>query len=448
MPQRAYLLAVVLLIVGIVAGYGIGSVTAPRVTETVTVPGPGAATVTTTVVQTVTLPAPGVGLSGEVRIGALLPLSGVLSSFGAEYKAILEYVEGEINSYLAGLGRPWRIKFVVEDTGTDPKTHLDKLMALAGAGIKIFIGGASSAELSEALSFCNANNILIISPSSTSPALALVDMGLRYTPNDLYQGKAIAKIMWERGMRWIIPMWRGDTWGDGLAKASVDEFTAICKASGETCGVIEGIRYDPAAKEFSAEISLLASKVTDATGRYGKDKVGVLLISFEEAAAIFAAAKAYPILSEVMWQGSDGTANVAVLLDPGVADIVIKTRFYNTMASPGISPRAEIVRNVIRAKLGRDPMGYTYFVYDIAWTVALTLDAVGTYDAIAVKNALPYIHQNYLGASGLVKLDENGDRVLASYDIWFVVEEAGKYAWKVIGIYDGATGRVIWYTSP
>ncbi|MDW8010574.1 MAG: ABC transporter substrate-binding protein, partial [Sulfolobales archaeon] len=167
--KTPYVLAVILLVLGVVAGFVVGQGTAPARVVTVTTP------VTVTITP--------VGLTGEVRIGALLPLTGVLSTFGAQYRVIIELAEKEINEYLAALGRPWRIKFVFEDTATDPKTHLDKLMALHGAGIKIFIGGASSAELSEALGYCNANKILIISPSSTSPALALEDMALRYTLN-------------------------------------------------------------------------------------------------------------------------------------------------------------------------------------------------------------------------------------------------------------------------
>jgi branched-chain amino acid transport system substrate-binding protein len=441
-PSIAYILAVVLLIIGIIAGFFAGHLTAPTREVTVTAP---AAEVTRTITVTVTPPTAPVGLSGEVKVGVLLPLTGVLSTFGAQYKVVLELAEKEINDYLASLGRAWRIKFIIEDTATDPKTHLDKLMALHGAGVKIFIGGASSAELSEALGYCNANNILIISPSSTSPALALKDMALRYTPNDVYQGRAIAKIMWLRGVRWVVPVWRGDTWGDGLAKYTTDYFKEICKASGESCGVLEGIRYDPAAKEFSVEASRLNDIVSKAVATYGKDKVGVLLISFEEATAFFAAAKAYPILLEVKWQGSDGTAAIAPLLEPAIAEVAIKTGFYNTMASPGVSPHGEKIRKLVKEKLGLEPMGYTYFVYDIAWTIALALDAVNKYDAVAVKEALPLILERYIGASGYIKLDENGDRAVGDYDIWAVVKVDEKPEWKVVGLYKGLTETIEWY---
>lgn len=430
-PRTPYIIAVVLLVVGIVIGYGIGVATAPK-------PAP----------EVAPTPAP-VGLTGEIRVGALLPLTGVLSTFGAQYKVILELAEKEINEYLAAAGRAWRIKFVIEDTATDPKTHYDKLLALHGAGVKIFIGGSSSAELSESLPYCDANGLLIISPSSTSPALAKPDMGLRYTPNDIYQGKAIARILWLRGVRWVIPVWRGDTWGDGLKRYTAEYFMEICRASGESCGVLDeyAIRYDPAAKEFSVEAAALAGYVSEAVGKYGKDKVGVLLISFEEAAAFFAAAKAYSILWEVPWQGSDGTAAIAPLKkEPAVADMVIAVKFYNTMASPGISPHTEKIKELVREKLGLDPMGYTYFAYDIAWSIALALDAVGEYDPVKVKEVLPYILERYLGASGYIKLDENGDRAIADYDIWFI-EKVGpeEYQWKVIGLYKGLTETIEWY---
>lgn len=434
------ILAVVMLVIGIIAGYAVGYLTAPAptpgVTKTVTVTAPG---------PTVTVTAPAAGLTGEVRVGALLPLTGVLSTFGTQYKAIAELAEKEINDYLAALGRGWRIKVVTEDTATDPKTCLSKMMTLHGTGVKVFVGIASSAEVSEVKSYADANKLIVISPSSTSPALALKDMILRYTPNDIYQGKAIAKILWLRGIRWVVPVWRGDTWGDGLKEYTAKYFNEICKASGESCGVLEGIRYDPTAKEFSVEAAKLNDIVSNAIAKYGKEKVGVLVISFEEAAALIAAAKAYPALGQVLWQGSDGTAAIAPLLDPAVADFAVKVKFYNTMASPGVSPYTDKVRSYIKEKLGMEPMGYTYFVYDALWTIALAIDAAGAYDTEKIMQVLPYVLAHYIGASGFIQLDENGDRAIASYDIWAIVPEAGKYTWKVVGLFEGLTESVKWY---
>lgn len=418
---------VLLLLVGLLGGYFAGQATAPVVTKT----------------ETVT--AAPTGLSGEIPIGVITPLTGPLSTFGAQYKAVAEVLEVEINNYLASIGRAWRIKILLEDSAADPMTCLNKLMVLHGRGVKVFLGVETSSEVSEIKSYVDSNKLLVISPSSTSPALAIKDMVLRYTPNDIYQGKAIARIMWLRGVRWVAPMWRGDAWGDGLSDASLNTFREICRTSGESCGVLEGIRYDPNAKEFSVEVAKLNNIVSNAIASYGKEKVGVLLLGFEETAAIFSAAKAYPNLGEVVWQGSDGTAGVAPLLDPAVADFAVKVKFYNTLASPGISPKVDEVKRIIKEKLGMETLGYTYFFYDSIWTVVLAIDLAGVYDGEAILKALPYVLDHYIGASGPIILDENGDRAIGDYDLWAITFKDGKYQWEIIGLYKSLTDSIEFY---
>ncbi|MCS7099247.1 MAG: hypothetical protein RMH84_06785, partial [Sulfolobales archaeon] len=144
--------------------------------------------------------------------------------------------------------------------------------------------------------------------------------------------------------------------------------------------------------------------------------------------------------------GSDGTAAIEPLRDPAIADMVVKVEFFNTMPSPGVSPHGEKIRREIKAKLGMEPMGYTYFVYDIAWTIALALDAVNTYDAVKVMGLLPSVLNKYLGASGYIELDKNGDRSIGDYDIWAIVRIGDRYEWKVIGIYRGLTETIEFFS--
>jgi branched-chain amino acid transport system substrate-binding protein len=88
--KLASILIVVFLLIGIVAGYFAGSTAAPPA-KTVTVPaGATTVTVTTSITTTrtvatpTTVTVPAVGLQGDILIGALLPLTGVLSSYGGE----------------------------------------------------------------------------------------------------------------------------------------------------------------------------------------------------------------------------------------------------------------------------------------------------------------------------------------------------------------------------
>jgi branched-chain amino acid transport system substrate-binding protein len=246
------------------------------------------------------------GVSGTIEIGALLPLTGDLASYGENSKAALQLAERDINNFLEKAGAPFRIKMVIEDSETKPEVALQKLQALAAKGIKVVIGPMTSAEVKQIKSYADQNKIVVISQSSTAPSLAIPnDYIFRFCPTDEIQGPVIAKMAKDFGLKAIVIMWRGDAWGDGLHDA--------VKKAAQQLGieVIDGPRYDPKAKEFSNEVDQLAQKVQEAVNKYGADKVGVVYIGFNEVVQVFTTASQYDILKKVRWFGSDGTALLA-----------------------------------------------------------------------------------------------------------------------------------------
>ena len=60
----------------------------------------------------------------EIVLGALLPLTGDLSSSGETASAALEIAVNDINEYLSDIGYEKRVRLIVEDTGTDPNISL------------------------------------------------------------------------------------------------------------------------------------------------------------------------------------------------------------------------------------------------------------------------------------------------------------------------------------
>ena len=276
--SKAYGIAIALLIVGLILGYAIGVYTAPAPSPGGGGGGGGGA--------------PPAGLTGEVKVGALLSLTGVLSTYGENSEVALELAEKEINDWLKAVGEDWTFKIVVEDTATDPTTAVAKIQALHGQGILFYIGPMTSAEVKEVKSYADDNGLIVISQSSTSPALAIAgDSIFRFCPTDEVQGPAAARTLYDLGARWVVPFWRGDTWGDGLKEAQEEAFNKILQATGEEGGFVEGIRYDPSATEFSTQVAQLADIVQNLINEHGADKVGVAYIGFEEVVAVFTAAK-------------------------------------------------------------------------------------------------------------------------------------------------------------
>jgi len=399
------------------------------------------------VASPVVLPPPKVGLSGEVLLGAILSLTGDLATFGENEKVAAEFAAEHVNEFLKAYGAEWTLKIVAEDTQTKPDIALEKVESLAARGIKFLIGPLSSAEVRAIKGYLDANKILTISQSSTAPDLgvdglpATDDYVFRFCPTDKAgQGPALGRIMYNDGKMYMIPVWRGDAWGDGLEKAAAKKFTEL----GGT--VLEGVRYAPEAVEFSAEAADLASKVESAVASYGAEKVGVLHVSFEEVVAFFTAAREYDTLWKVKWYGSDGTfGSGAMLDDPAVREFAMAVKYPCTMFAPTHSPKWEMVRQNNMKVLGREPESYSYAIYDIVWAYALSLMVVNKYDAEAVRAVLPTVTKTMFGASGWIELDEAGDRKAGDYDIWQIAEiSPGKYDWAPIGLWVYLTDSVTW----
>ena len=382
-------------------------------------------------------------LKGEIKIGGLFSLTGDLASYGENEYTAAQLAAKQVNLFLKAIGANWTLSIVAEDTQTKPDLALEKVESFAAKGIKLIIGPLSSAEVRAIKGYCDANKILAISQSSTAPDLAIPnDYIFRFCPTDKYgQGPAIARIIYEDGKRYIIPVTRNDAWGTGLEEAVAERFTEL----GGT--VLEGIRYAPEAQEFSAEAADLANKVSAAVSKYGADKVCVLHISFEEINAFFTAASEYEVLSTVKWYGSDGTcASSAMLEDPVVREFAVKVQYPSTIFAPMESAKWEMVRQNSIKVLGREPESYSYAVYDIVWVYALSILKTDSADPDMIKAVLPEVARSFFGASGYIDLDENGDRKAGDYVIWQIVKtDAGEYTWKIVGKYVYATDSVVWY---
>jgi len=427
-------LLIVGLIIGIAGGYFLYPAVSPvGITKTVTAPG---------ATQTITVPV-GISLPSEIKIGALLTLSGELKTFGENHQVALELAQQEANAYLQEAGIPSTVKVYVEDTATDPNTALQKLQALAAQGIKFYIGPLSSAEARNILKYANDNGLLLFSQSSTAVDLAIPGDNLfRSAPNDAAQGIALAVTMKTVGIQYVVIIHRNDVYGKGLAQSVRDNFRAL---GGQTSDLIP---YDPKATEFTAQVATLVQYVQTAINQVGDPKkVGVELIAFEEAALLIKTIVQNPqydqLLRQVRWFGSDGTADSAKLTeDPDVAKFCADTKFLNTITAPAAENEiTQKVKNYVKQRLGREPDSYAYNVYDEFWLLLWSILTVG-YDVNKVKQILPYVAQGYVGASGPIAFEDSGDRVPVAYVLRVIDNISGNWQWTDAGKYIHATKSV------
>lgn len=363
--------------------------------------------------------------SGDVRIGALYPVTG--STKGADNLEATRLGAEDFNGFLDSIGIDWRLSVVGEDTISNPFTALAKATEMHQSGIDVIIGPEISINVERVGRYANENGMVLLSCCSTAPSLAVPGDGIfRLIPDDSKQGIALAKLLQSHGIQAVVPIWRGDVYGDGLQEATASNFTSRGGVVGE------GIRYGLTEAEFADEAERLAGQVQSMAEKYGADRVAVLLISFGEGRAIALESAAHDILTSVKWFGSETLAKSPLLTDNRLAGLSSEVEFAALQVADNPGPLYERVHLHISETAGRDPTAHVYRSYDAAWLVGLSILQSGTADAAAIKTALPDVAQSYSGAQLGMVLNEAGDMAFADYAIWQIVDgewaETGRYS--------------------
>jgi ABC-type branched-subunit amino acid transport system substrate-binding protein len=386
--------------------------------------------------------------TNTILIGALLPITGTLSSFGESSEASLRLAVEDVNNQLAKSGSSSRVGLVIEDTKTDPNVAREKLMDLASKGIRIVIGPSTSANVAAVKDYADENGILIVSSSSTAPSLSIPnDNVFRFVPDDTHQAEVLAKKMWDEGTRVVIPIWRTDVFGNNLLSLLKEKFE---KLGGK---VVDGVGYDPPVGNFAAslhrinfivweqELKSLTQKVNDAVRQYGADKVGVYIIAFDEIVPIMIQANRHQELQSVSWYGTDGSVqNEGLIKNIEAAEFAVKTNFLSPIYGVERSDSFKKLEERIVEEIHRLPRSYAQVTYDEFWVAALTLtlnNYTGTQqdDFGSLRQTFVNTANLYTGVTGRTELNDAGDRKNGSYDFWAIrplsqdVNNKGSFEW-------------------
>ena len=119
----------------------------------------------------------------------LLDLSSTLSDQGTRTKSVSVLAINDINSFLASGGCNLKFAAAIDDYALNDQTALTDLQNFEASGVAVVVGPLNSGTAQAILTSANTNHVVLISPSSTSPALALPnDYLFRTVPNDAAQG--------------------------------------------------------------------------------------------------------------------------------------------------------------------------------------------------------------------------------------------------------------------
>jgi branched-chain amino acid transport system substrate-binding protein len=332
------------------------------------------------------------------------------------------------------------------DSKTSPEESLVAIKKLHENGAKIIIGPATSTAVSAVKDYANANDIILLSYASTSPLLSIKGDNLfRLVPDDSYQGRIMAQRMINDGIKAIVPLWRGDIYGNELYKSTKTNFE---KLGGK---VEEGVNYHPYTGKFATslhrinflmwnqDLEKLSVIVSDAIKKYGVSAVGVYVISYDEITPILIQSPLYEILEKVRWYGSDSIAqNHHITKNVDSAGFAMKTNFSNPLYSIS-SETAHALEEELEKKLHEvGSITYPAIAYDSYWIAALCLDNNSTINSDkenltkSFKELVVETAESFEGMSGQINLNAAGDRIGGNYDMWIVGKDNGtqSYEWK------------------
>ena len=349
-----------------------------------------------------------------VQIGGLFPLTGDLASIGQQLKVAAELAVEDFNEYLHEQGAEWRVEMVSEDTGTLPVQALEKIQSLYARGITLVAGPATSGSAQLVKGYADLNDMLLVSCCSTSPALAIDDDSVyRFVPDDGNQGTAMALILKDDGIAAMVPLWRGDTYGDGLRNAAAETFEGY---GGE---VHAGVRYAPETPDFGLEVALLDEYVRDMIDKHGADKVGVFAIPFDEGLGIMQSANEFDALREVRWYGGEALAQVTYLLNDEIASEFVNEVDFTAVQlldSPG--GKTGEVSDRVAEIVGETPISFVHPSYDSIWVLGKAVMTARSAEAQDVKAVFADVAAGYSGALRSTQLNAAGDLSLANYQVW------------------------------
>lgn len=384
----------------------------------------------------------------EFVVGAILPFTGSLSSIGKSVKIALENAENDVNKHFEEMNSSSHFRLLMADSKTSPEESLVAIKKLHENGAKIIVGPATSTAVSAAKGYADANNIILISYSSTSPLLSIKGDNLfRLVPDDTYQGKIIAQRMINDGIKVIVPFWRSDIYGNELYNSTKSNFE---KLGGK---VEEGINYHPYTGKFATslhrinfimwnqDLEKLSGIVSDAVRKYGVHSVGVYIISYDEITPILIQAPLYGMLEKVRWYGSDSIAqNHHITKNVDSAMFAMKTNFTNPLYSiSNETAESHALEKELEKKLHEaGSITYPAIAYDSYWIAALSLDKNSTIISDkenfskSFKELVVETAESFGGMSGRIKLNAAGDRIGGNYDFWIVGKDKDtqSYEWE------------------
>jgi len=367
-----------------------------------------------------------------LKIGALLPFTGLLSDFGQPLLNAAQLAADHVNNAGGVLGG--QVQIAQGDTEADPVAGVAEALRLIDSeGVSVVAGAvASGVTVPVAENATVPRGVLQISPSSTSPAITTLadnDFLFRTAISDAAQGTALAELARELGFQTASTLYIDNAYGLGLSDVFAEEFGSL---GGEVLAAVPHEQGQPCLPDV-----LLAA--------VGDPDVLVVITYPEDGADCVTQALQNTFIDQFLFTDGSKSEDMVdavcqvVPPDPGCLE-----GMHGTAPGSLDSPAALAFDAAYSDQYGQAPPPFAREAYDALMLAALAAEAADSSDPSSVRDAIRDVSRppgevvgladggigyalslvgpgqdvDYEGASGCVDLDHNGDVACGATEIW------------------------------
>lgn len=338
------------------------------------------------------------GGSGDVKIAAILPLSGQFALYGTPIKQGIELAYEE---YKANPDAPYPVALEFFDSESDPEKAKVLLEEQYRAGAVAAIGGVTTSEAIAMVPIADQADKVLLSPSASSPSLTGISRNFfRIFPSDFREGNKMGNFAAEGlGIDEVVVLAAESPYARGVQDVFQREFERF----GGT--VAEVIEYPPGGTDFTGLVQRALQS----------DPVGIYVADYAQNTT--------KIIHELRKQNFDGKilttsafSAAKTLTDAGVdAEGVILTQVAMMPDWPATTRFLEGYQK----KYGTPADIWAAHGYEAFLVIAQALIDGGRTPS-DVWRGMRTIRE-LRGPSGLIQFDEKGD--VAKYPRVYVVED-------------------------
>ena len=342
----------------------------------------------------------------KIVIGVISPNTGALAAYGNGIVTGADLAVEQINAAGGILGR--QVELIKTDDQSDPTECLNAFNSLVAQGVGLIIGSATSGCTSAITDAANEEEVCLLAPTATADSITTEDdYVFRACYADSFQGAIAAAYAKQAGYTKVgIVYCAADVYSKGLYDSFADaaEKYGIEIVDAESTASLDVQDYT---NQFAAMVN---AGVDFVYAPFYYDVIGPYVVPQARAAGytgIIMGADGYDTTPDYVVEGADLTA----------FNNVIWTNHYDP------SDTSEIVSSFVKAyedKYDSVPSAFAATGYDCVYMYKAAIEAAGSAESSAVRDALADTSAVYECVTGTFSLDSTGTPIKGAAIIEFV----------------------------